>query len=349
MDAELFTIAELRSAAKSARVEARVHAQIDSIEQKETSAQKPYFKLVFADAEGKFSLNAWSDSPAFAQCETLARGAFVEVVGDFAHNGSFGIESKRWTCRPLDDGERDALLGGSGALRERQQADFAFIVQTADALADPRLHALCGIFLADFGERFRRTAAARDYHHARRGGLVEHTAQMMRGALAISGVYPQLNADLLVTGILFHDCGKLWENALPETGFTMGYDERGELLGHIAIGVELVNSLWRKLQAGDAFDAWKTLDPASEDVRFHLLHLILSHHGEKQFGSPIEPKTPEAQALHYIDNLDAKMEMFAGGYAKAVQLAPRIFERVRPLPGNLVLPLGKFTARPVEA
>jgi 3'-5' exoribonuclease len=200
------------------------------------------------------------------------------------------------------------------------------------------------MFLTEFGDRFRRTAAARNYHHARRGGLVEHTAQMMRTAAAIAPLYPQLNLDLLIAGILFHDSGKLWENALPENGFVMGYDERGELVGHISIGLELVNSLWRKLSAENA-DEWKNLLPPSEDVRLHLLHLIGAHHGEQQFGSPVTPKTPEAMALHYIDNLDARLEMFAAGYLTAKPLADRIFDRVRPLPGNLVKSLERFEKR----
>src|SRR5205085_2555337 len=136
-------------------------------------------------------------------------------------------------------------------------------------------------------------------------GLVEHVAQMMRLAMAIQPLYSQLNLDLLIAGVLFHDAGKLWENHLPETGFTMGYDERGELMGHISIGLELVNSIWRKLQTEENTRAWNSLKPASEDVRMHLLHLIGAHHGEPQFGSPVSPKTPEAMALNYIDNLDA--------------------------------------------
>ena len=200
-------------------------------------------------------------------------------------------------------------------------------------------------FLNEWGDRFRRTAAARNYHHARRGGLVEHTAQMMRIAKEIGPLYPQLNVDLLLAGILFHDCGKLWENALPENGFVMSYDERGELIGHISIGLELVNSLWRKLSVKNA-EPWKNLVPASEDVRLHLLHLIGAHHGEAQFGSPVSPKTPEAMALHYIDNLDARLEMFAAGYTTAKPLAARIFDRVRPLPGNLVKSLDKFSPNP---
>src|SRR5207244_1242568 len=164
------------------------------------------------------------------------------------------MDDRKWTGRPLTEQEKNELLQGPAELRAKQSADFDFVRKTVNEIHDPRLHTLGDAFLSEFGDRFRRTAAARDYHHARRGGLVEHTAQMMRSAIAISGVYPQLNRDLLLAGILFHDCGKLWENALPESGFTMGYDERGELLGHIAIGVEVVNGLWRKLQATPEFD-----------------------------------------------------------------------------------------------
>ena len=122
---------------------------------------------------------------------------------------------------------------------------------------------------------------------------------MMRIALEIAPLYPQLNVDLLLAGILFHDCGKLWENQLPENGFVMGYDERGELMGHISIGLELVNSLWRKLIAENS-DAWKNLAPASEDVRLHLLHLIGAHHGEMRiwFAGQSENAGSDGAPLH---------------------------------------------------
>src|SRR5207302_2417333 len=158
-----------------------------------------------------------------------------------------------------------------------------------------------------------------------------------------SPLYPMLIANLHVAVILLHDSGKLWENALPENGFVMDYDERGELIGHISIGLELVNSLWRRLSSENA-ESWKQFSPPSEDVRLHLLHLIGAHHGEQQFGSPVVPKTPEAMALHYIDNLDARLEMFAAGYTTSKPLAARIFDRVRPLPAYLVAQLEKFQA-----
>ncbi len=316
--------------------------QIESLAKKETRDGKPFFEVALADAEAKLTLRAWSDSPAFTLCERLAVGDFVEVTGEFGHSAAYGVESKRWSCAPLSDEDRDALLAGSPALRERQNADFDYIREIAAGLADPRFHALADLYLAEYGERFRRTAAARQNHHARRGGLVEHVAQMMRAADAIAGVYPALNRDLLLTAILFHDAGKLWENALPPDGFVMAFDERGEMLGHITIGIELVNTLWRKLLANPDAALWSGLQPSCEDTRLHLLHLIASHHGELQFGSPIVPKTPEACALHYVDNLDAKMEMFAVGYTTSRHLAPRIQDRVWPLPGHLVAPLPRF-------
>jgi 3'-5' exoribonuclease len=287
------------------------------------------------------TLRVWSDHPAYKKCGELRAEDFVEVAGEFQQSQQFGLEARKWTMRPLTEQEKNELLQGPPDLRARQATDWDFILRAIERLSDPRLRALGGAFITEFGDRFRRTAAARNYHHARRGGLVEHTAQMMRVGLAIAPLYPQLNLDLLIAGILFHDSGKLWENALPENGFAMGYDERGELMGHITIGLELVNSLWRKL-LNDHGEQWKNLSPASEDVRLHLLHLIGAHHGEQQFGSPVSPKTPEAMALHYIDNLDARLEMFAAGYTTAKPLAARIFDRVRPLPGNLVRPLEKF-------
>lgn len=163
---------------------------------------------------------------------------------------------------------------------------------------------------------------------------------MMRSASAICSAYPELNRDLLLAGILFHDAGKLWETCPPERGFEISYQLAGEMMGHICISIELVNRLWAGLEAERK--EWTALQPDSEHVRLHLLHLIGSHHGEHEFGSPVLPKTPEAVALHFIDNLDAKLEMVRGGYEKSQLLAPGIFERSRPLSQCLVAPLQVF-------
>ena len=341
---ELLTLNEIRRRAQNGNVEARAHVQVESSAPKTTREGKPYCELGLADACDRMTLRVWSDHPEFKACEALKVSDFIELSGEFQQHQQFGLDAKKWKVRHLTAQERSELLQGPPELRARQTADWNYITEQIRALGDPRLRALGEAFLGEHGERFRRTAGARSYHHARRGGLVEHTAQMMRVTMEIAPLYPELNLDLLIAGVLFHDAGKLWENHLPETGFTMGYDERGELMGHISIGLELVNSLWRKVQTEENARAWNALVPASEDVRMHLLHLIGAHHGEPQFGSPVSPKTPEAMALNYIDNLDARMEMFAAGYLVAKPIADRIYDRVRPLPGNLVKPLEKFPA-----
>jgi 3'-5' exoribonuclease len=340
---DLLTLTDIRRAASrtgGSAVRARVHVQVESATPKLTREQQPYCELTLADACDRMTLRVWSDHPAYKTCSALTSQDFIELTAEF-YQSQYGLDARKWTERPLTEQEKNELLQGPADLRAKQAADWEFILQTIRTLSDPRLRALTQMFVNEWGDRFRRAAAARKYHHARRGGLVEHTAQMMRVAKEIASVYPQLNVDLLTAGILFHDSGKLWENQFSETGFVMDYDELGELVGHISIGLEVVNSLWRKLSADNA-DVWKTYSPPSEDVRLHLLHLIGSHHGQKELGSPVEPKTPEAMALHYIDNLDSKLEMFAAGYTTAQPLAPRIFDRVRPLPGTLVKSLEKF-------
>jgi 3'-5' exoribonuclease len=345
----LLTLTEVRRATQNGAASARVHVQVESAAPKLTREQQPYCELTLADACDRMTLRVWSDHPAYKTCSALTSHDFIELTAEF-YQSQYGLDARKWTVRPLTDQEKNDLLQGPSDLRAKQAADWQCVLETIQTLTDPRLRALCEAFLTEWGERFRRAAAARKYHHARRGGLVEHSAQMMRLAKNVASVYPQLNLDLLIAGILFHDCGKLWENQFSETGFVMDYDELGELVGHISIGLEVVNLLWRKLSAENA-EVWKNYSPPSEDVRFHLLHLIGSHHGQKELGSPVEPKTPEAMALHYIDNLDSKLEMFAAGYATAKPLAPRIFDRVRPLPGNLVKSLERFdqTATAIDA
>jgi 3'-5' exoribonuclease len=341
---ELLTLKEIRQRAQSGPLEARAHVQVEAAAGDTTRDGKPYCKLTLADAADRMTLRVWNDHPDYKACDSLQPTDFIELAGEFQQSPQFGLEARNWRQRALNRDEVVELLQGPPELRAKQAADWEHIRECIVSIRDPRLRALSEAFITEWGERFRRTAGARSYHHARRGGLVEHTAQMMRLARQIAPLYPQLNLDLLIAGILFHDSGKLWENHLPETGFTMGFDERGELMGHISIGLELVNSLWRKVLATPAASGWSALDPASEDVRLHLLHLIGAHHGEPQFGSPVSPKTPEAMALNYIDNLDARMEMFAAGYLVAKPIAERIYDRVRPLPGNLVKPLGKFVS-----
>jgi len=334
------TITQLRHATQDGHVRAVLHAQIEEINQRESSNGKPFWELKLRDEADLLTLRAWSDTPAFMVCGLLKAADCVEVKGDFYLNAPFGMDARKWELHKLAEEQALALFEGSEETRLALEEDFAFIRSTIDSVGDPRLRRLSQLFLEEHGERFLRAAAARNYHHARRGGLCQHTAQMMRSAVAICGVYPRLNRDLLCAGVLFHDSGKLWETCPGEKDFGIPRDLLGEMLGHITIGIELVNRLWSKLEHERS--GWQKLQPASETVRLHLLHLIAAHHGELQFGSPVEPRSPEAIALHYVDNLDAKMEMTALAYERAAEVAPGIYERSRPLSTGLVAPLPHF-------
>jgi 3'-5' exoribonuclease len=342
------TIAALREQAGEKPLLAAVHAQLQSRSTRTTKNGKPYLELSLADATGHFTLKIWSDSPVYQDADALPLSS-VEAAEDSVRRleaewtqSQYGLETKNLSFHKPEADALALFFAGEPALKERQDADYVDIVRLCESILDPRLHALCQRFFEKEGNRFRRTAAAKKNHHARRGGLVEHVAQMMRSAAALCHVYTELNRDLLITGVLFHDCGKLWENSYPECGFTQELDLCGELMGHIPRGMEIVNMLWREIMESPEAADWKTLKPSNNITRLHLLHLIGSHHGEHQFGSPVLPRTPEAFALHYIDNMDAKLEMLRDAYGQSQEIAPQIFERVFPLPTNLVKPLSAF-------
>ena len=332
----LLTISELKKAAREhSPQEAEVHAQVEKITRKEASNGKPFQEVQFRDGTEHMILRAWSDTAAFEACSSLKAGAFVAIEGIFSHSASFGLDAKRWEISPLPEESVDALLTGSEERRALLDRCDRAITGAVDSVQDPRIKALCEQFLSVHGARFRRAAAARGNHHARRGGLLEHTSRMMESALALCGVYPELNRDLVIAGVLFHDTGKLWETCPPERGFGIVPELRGELLGHLSIGIELVNTIWRDLPK----EGWEQLSPASEEVRLHLLHLVASHHGQLEFGSPILPKTPEAALLHFVDNIDARMEMFFTAYQASHSSQNGPLEWVRPLGVAPVTPL----------
>ncbi len=340
-DVSPITLSALKEMSGETPVAAAVMAQLQSRATRLTKGGKPFCELTFADATGNTSLKIWSDAPCYEAAGALEEGAIVRLEAEWTQN-QYGLNAKDLAWHAADEQAVADFLAGDPETREKQERDYGDIERLCASIADPRLHALCAHFLAQMGARFRRTAAARKNHHARRGGLVEHVAQMMRAADALCPIYVELNRDLMLAGILFHDCGKLWENSYPEDGFAQIHSIHGEMLGHIPLGIELVNKLWSDLLDTPEAEAWRTLKPASEAVRLHLLHLIGSHHGQLEFGSPVLPRTPEAHALHYIDNLDAKLEMVRDAYRQTSEIAPGIFDRMFPLPANLVRPLAVF-------
>ncbi len=319
-------------------VSTTIFVQIAQKLERRTKNGKPYLEVQLMDVEGNLSLKIWENAPWYPDfCATdVETGVAVKALW---HNTPYGVEATKLSIRPLSPQEEEEMLVGSEELRKKQDDDWKVILDLVAQVRDPRLAELSKLFIETYGARFRRAAAARGFHHARRGGLVEHTAGVMRTTHALWSAYPTLNHDLMITGALFHDCGKIWENGFPEHGLTMPYSDFGELLGHITLGIEVINRLWTQLCTKQKEEEWRSLTPPTEQVRLHLLHLVASHHGSLEFGSPVVPKTPEAFALNHADDVDAKMEMLRGAYETSPSLSDHIRQRKMPLPGNVADPL----------
>lgn len=179
---------------------------------------------------------------------------------------------------------------------------FEHLKKMLSGIKNPTLKALAGKFLIDteLMEKFKKAPAASKLHHSYLGGLLEHTHNMLKAASALLPLYPKLNKDLVLTGIFLHDIGKTEELAY-DTAFS--YTDSGQLLGHIAQGLLMIN------KKADALASEGT--KIDKTVIELLEHIILSHHGEYEFGSPKLPAMPEAFMVYYIDDLDAKLNQVA--------------------------------------
>jgi 3'-5' exoribonuclease len=169
-------------------------------------------------------------------------------------------------------------------------------------VANPHLRALAECFLMDdeFVRGFCQAPAGVRNHHAYLGGLIEHVVTLLEAAERILPVYPALDRDLLLAGVFLHDVGKVRELSYSRA---FGYTDEGQLVGHIVIGVEMLNEKVAKVPE-------LTGEPFPKELLLRLKHMILSHHGTYEFGSARLPMTPEAIALHYLDNFDAKVHTF---------------------------------------
>jgi 3'-5' exoribonuclease len=169
-------------------------------------------------------------------------------------------------------------------------------------LANPHLRALAECFFMDdeFVRSFCQVPAGVRNHHAYLGGLLEHVVTLIEAAERLLPLYPELDRDLLLMGIFLHDVGKVRELSCDKV---FAYTDEGQLIGHLVIGVEMLNEKLRRVSD-------LTGEPFPAELLLRLKHMILSHHGTYEFGSPRLPMTPEAIALHYLDNLDAKIHSF---------------------------------------
>lgn len=260
-----------------------------------SSKDKPYLRLTLTDRTGSIEGFVWDQADRYAAGFEV--GDLVEVTGRVQVRNEIPQLRVDRVAR-LSDREAGALDKGDflpGLDAEARRRCWSEVEEILEGVSHPDLRRLLREFLDDreFRAAFEEAPAARGFHHAYLGGLVEHTRDVLRLARAVAGVCPgRVDPDLLLAGAFFHDVGKVREIS-RRPGF--GYTDEGALVGHLVVGAQMLRE-----RAG-------RIPGFPEPLLLHLEHLVLSHHGEKQWGAPVEPQTLEAIALHYLDNLDAKL------------------------------------------
>lgn len=255
-----------------------------------------YLKLMLGDRTGSVPAMVW-DGVAQARAVCL-RGEVVFITGRFSLHARFGPQLQVQSVRPAQDHEfaRDELLDGPARTVGQMEADLRELLAT---IQNPHLRRLLA---AIFGEgsttwsSYRDAPAAKRYHQAYRHGLLEHCLTVAQAVSAISATFPGIDRDVAVTGALLHDIGKL--DAYQVRAGAIAMSDQGRLYGEIPIGYYLVR---RTIERLDGFPA---------ELGQAVLHIVLSHHGSLEHGSPVVPCTREATLVHMIDNLGGRLGSF---------------------------------------
>ena len=251
---------------------------------------RPYLSLKLMDCTGEVEGRIWENVDEISA--RFDKDDFIEVAGKASvYMGKMQLVIQQLSR--LDETVVDLadFLPVAGRSIPEMVEELSAVVA---AMQEPALKTLMEKFLADadFMAAYSRAPAAKAMHHVYLGGLLEHSLAVARLAEDICSRYPDLNRDLLMTGALLHDVGKVAELRYQRA---FEYTDAGKLLGHIVIGVEMVDQKIRDIE------------DFPETLSIHLKHLLLSHHGQYEYGSPKRPKTIEAVILNFLDDLDSKI------------------------------------------
>lgn len=264
-----------------------------------TSRNGPYWSLTLFDRTGRIEAKLWS--PAAQNYPSLSAGQVARVSGQvesYRDKPQINVRELDLLAGDLDHADLAGLLPMSSVPPEELLRQLEELLR--QNLRHKPWRKLCSSVLNDEQTRARLLAApgAKSIHHAYQGGLLEHTLAVCRICHAAAGLYPQLDGQALLAGAAFHDLGKAWELS---GGLAQDFTDEGRLLGHIQLGIEVLEPFVRKAR----------LEP---ELALHLKHLILSHHGELAYGSPKRPKTAEALVLHFADQMDSKLGTLAATF-----------------------------------
>jgi 3'-5' exoribonuclease len=244
----------------------------------------------FSDMEGILKGVLWEPTDDIER--GIAMDDVVRVSGEIQeYQGSMQLRISR--LEKISEGEYDPSLFLPASNRPVDEM-YDELLKLITGVNDENLRGLLQAIFEEEGFRksLVRAPAAKGWHHSYIGGLVEHTHDMVQLALKAAEIYPDVNRDLLIAGVLLHDVGKIEELSVTNH---IDYSDSGRLLGHITLGVEFLDEYLRGIEG------------FPRELAVKLKHMIVSHHGLLENGSPIVPMTVEALLLHYIDNLDAQM------------------------------------------
>ena len=272
---------------------------VRSAEQRAAASGKNYLDMTLADRSGSINAKMWDGT-----VQPPVAGSIVKVraTGN-EFNGRMQLRVEKIRAAENRDGVDMSTL--IPCAPEDPKAMLEEIVRAADHIADPDLRRITCELLDRAGSKLLTFPAAKQMHHAERSGLLHHMTTMLRAAQAIMTVYPQLNPSLLVAGVIVHDLAKIDEMDADALGLVADYSVDGKLLGHIVRGVVNIQTAAEKTGASPA----KAL---------LLQHMVLSHHGIPEYGSPMAPNFPEAEVLNTLDTLDARLYEMDEAIARAV-------------------------------
>ena len=258
------------------------------------SNKKAYLDLLLADKTGEISAKKWDIADEeMPGLQKIKEGSVIKVKALVTEwNGMKQLRVSRIRQTSADDGI--VMMDYIKAAPEDAAEMYDYIYSRAAAFEDKDLRNICVKQLTDNKEKLMYYPAAQKNHHAEMAGLLYHVKRMLMMAERACEVYTNLNRELVMTGVILHDMEKINEIDSNELGISTGYSFEGKMLGHLVQGVRTIDRLAAELDI-----------PREKAVM--LEHMILSHHYEPEFGSPKKPLFPEAEMLHYLDMVDAKM------------------------------------------
>ncbi|KXH79298.1 3'-5' exoribonuclease YhaM [Sporosarcina sp. HYO08] len=275
-----------------------------------TMQGSPFMTLILQDKSGDIEAKLWDTTE---EHEKMYAASSIVKVGGEVHDYRGKNQLRIKSIRPIKENEGVSIADLVPSASKSKEVLFEELTQYFFEMKNPAIQRITRHLLKKHQSAFMTYPAATRNHHDYVSGLIDHVVSMLKLGKALADLYPSLNKDLLYAGIILHDIGKVVELSGP---VGTQYTVEGNLLGHISIMVNEIS------KAADE------LEISGEEVML-LQHMVLSHHGKEEWGSPKRPMLKEAEMLHYIDNIDAKMNMLDRALSKA---APGEFtERIFPL------------------